>query len=639
MSTKKLARELGLIRQRSRSSSGQKHPQKRTKQFYSYLIVIDFESTCWREKNTYGQEIIEFPAVLLNTSSGEIESEFHTYVQPQEHPVLSGFCTELTGISQTQVEGGVPLHICLSRFSRWLQQLEREKGVVFMTHISTTTPPRNPCAFVTWSDWDLGVCLLNECKRKQIYKPEVLNSWVDLRATYRTFYSRQPRGLNGALQDLGIEFSGRQHSGLDDARNTARLALRMMLDGCVMKLTKTLCRTALRRQPGDGNVPVPRRRGGDPDGKRGVADPAECGRRHKQTWDSLNYKLLALSNTPDSYSVTPPGHHAFQPEPEGTVRSEVILLTEVDESGSYDDVVLDDASASCSLESGDVSFPESGDVSFPESGDVSFPESGDVSFPESGDVSFPERGDVSFPESGDVSFPESGDVSFPESGDVSFPERGDVSFPERGDVSFPETGDVSFPETGDVSFPESGDVSFPESGDVSKTDKQALSFAETSISRTDPYRSVMCPELYRTTTTSASFTVYTDKSPLSTTAGSRLCSGVSAVDRSRSPPPSSVHSVPKISSGTRPSLCENRRVKQAGGGRRVTSPLCACGQRARRRTVGNGGPNHGRVFFCCPVPKRGAERGPKTGCDFFKWESTLLRSSPAPGLKNPTRLR
>lgn len=43
---------------------------------------------------------VEFPAVLLNTSSGEIESEFHRYVQPQEHTKLSEFCKELTGITQ-----------------------------------------------------------------------------------------------------------------------------------------------------------------------------------------------------------------------------------------------------------------------------------------------------------------------------------------------------------------------------------------------------------------------------------------------------------------------------------------------------------------------------------------------------------
>ena len=38
--------------------------------------------------------------MLLNTNSGEIESEFHMYVQPQEHTKLSDFCKELTGITQ-----------------------------------------------------------------------------------------------------------------------------------------------------------------------------------------------------------------------------------------------------------------------------------------------------------------------------------------------------------------------------------------------------------------------------------------------------------------------------------------------------------------------------------------------------------
>jgi hypothetical protein len=35
------------------------------------------------------------------------------------------------------------------------------------------------------ADWDLGVCLEYECKRKQLFKPVFLNYWIDLRATYR----------------------------------------------------------------------------------------------------------------------------------------------------------------------------------------------------------------------------------------------------------------------------------------------------------------------------------------------------------------------------------------------------------------------------------------------------------------------
>lgn len=43
---------------------------------------------------------VEFPAVLLNAATGRIEAEFHTFVQPQEQPVLSEFCTTLTGVTQ-----------------------------------------------------------------------------------------------------------------------------------------------------------------------------------------------------------------------------------------------------------------------------------------------------------------------------------------------------------------------------------------------------------------------------------------------------------------------------------------------------------------------------------------------------------
>ena len=46
---------------------------------------------------------VEFPAVLLNTGTGAIDAEFHHYVQPQEHPYLSDFCRELTGITQVVI--------------------------------------------------------------------------------------------------------------------------------------------------------------------------------------------------------------------------------------------------------------------------------------------------------------------------------------------------------------------------------------------------------------------------------------------------------------------------------------------------------------------------------------------------------
>ena len=72
----------------------------------------------------------------------------------------------------------------------------------------------------------------------------------------QNFYERKPIGLKGALEDLGIKFEGREHSGLsqtllanklinnvlgiDDACNTAKLCARLVSDGCQLKITKVI---------------------------------------------------------------------------------------------------------------------------------------------------------------------------------------------------------------------------------------------------------------------------------------------------------------------------------------------------------------------------------------------------------------
>ena len=39
---------------------------------------------------------------------------------------------------------------------------------------------------------------------------------------------------------MGLQFDGREHSGLCDAQNTAKLLAKMIKDGCVLGLTKSL---------------------------------------------------------------------------------------------------------------------------------------------------------------------------------------------------------------------------------------------------------------------------------------------------------------------------------------------------------------------------------------------------------------
>ncbi|CAL8331091.1 unnamed protein product [Lota lota] len=730
MSTKKLAKELGLLRKR-RQANGNKALLVCSKynQIFSYLIVIDFESTCWREKNNYGQEIIEFPAVLLNTSTGEIDAEFHTYVQPQEHPVLSEFCTELTGITQRQVEAGVPLHICLSRFSRWLQTLQLQKGLALPGErsSSTSSAPQKPCAFVTWSDWDLAVCLQYECKRKQLHKPDVLNSWIDLRATYRLFYNRKPKGLNGALLDLGIQFSGREHSGLDDSRNTAQLALRMMRDGCVMKLTRMQERAPMKSKPLFGNAPVenkerkenmaedektlsseetslksPRRslqiktcsKTNVPlsDTKRngnsiqepfqeykslvsprtllnGTTTPllGKCTVAGKKTTMDLfsqvlvnapscrdnSHGLVLCSTTVGCISHLPQVHLTFEPRAavlghtkDGTEK-EIAVETE-EWHGRYDYVVLDgdDGVTTDLYEEYESLDPED------TSGNNRESSLSNVSKYVNSSILIPHQINVMAKNNLAKT------VCLERKGNAQKLEASCLSNNEMPPslIRVNEKRPLHSVSLANTSALRSNSITLNHPKVVSSNIRlhvQDNSKAPQNKSRTWNSSSLIMPKA-RVQERALVSNVFTKPTPViiqhhATRTCSKKPNGKETgsfvySDTAKTPRPTSAHSlctpqsaIPSISSNptssrscqlttTRSSLQHPSRPWPP----RITAPLCGCGRRGKLQTVCNGGPNHGRGFYCCPVRRSGTGNMIQNGCKFFKWESALIKDhSPA----------
>jgi len=72
-------------------------------QDFDYLIAIDFEATCDSSMTLHPQEIVEFPAILVNLVTRQIEAVFHTFVKPVYHPRLTDFCKRFLGIQQDQV--------------------------------------------------------------------------------------------------------------------------------------------------------------------------------------------------------------------------------------------------------------------------------------------------------------------------------------------------------------------------------------------------------------------------------------------------------------------------------------------------------------------------------------------------------
>nr|XP_002711856.1 ERI1 exoribonuclease 2 isoform X1 [Oryctolagus cuniculus] len=643
MATKRLARQLGLIRRKSIASASGNLGRGKFKQLFQYLIVIDFESTCWNDgKHHHNQEIIEFPAVLLNTSTGEIESEFHTYVQPQEHPILSEFCMELTGIKQAQVDEGVPLKICLSQFCKWIHKIQQQKKIVFSTGVSEPSSSEvQPCTFVTWSDWDLGVCLEYECKRKQLLKPVFLNSWIDLRATYKLFYRRKPKGLSGALQEVGIEFSGREHSGLDDSRNTALLAWKMIRDGCLMKITRSLNKVPTKKNPNiltrnlninqveetpacHSNIQSPIIYDGEPKNSINsqekiqmrsvcVNSPRKLQQHHFQPKNDLKagfhniQSCLSLCSAKPSTSLgqlqSPTlnspihiqkqrqnDHLAFNTKSKSlTTSSELVLVS----------TTIPSVNHGCDVEMSSVPdcLPMLTDWE-----DV-------ILLP----ASQPDQNiDCTAPISVSGTSFSSGErsVVLEEPEMLSYENlEGIEKTPQRFETSksivyqSPHTTIYNVKETKDLGSNVSA-FKLPEYKSSSFNTINA-STSHPSVLRKPPLllggtkRNPSSPPTFPPAK-KQTFTIHEEK-PTSSD-----CSPVG-------------NSSQKVLPAVLTSTVNPQEPWKSG---KMTPPLCKCGRRSKRLVVSNNGPNHGKVFYCCPIGKYHENR---KCCDYFKWEQTLQK--------------
>lgn len=118
--------------------------------------------------------------MVLSLRTGEIEAEFHEYVRPTEIPILSKYCTTLTGISQADVLVADSLRTVLSRFDKWIKSVALELGL----ELISTRHRRQNTVVITWTNYDLGTYLRRECERKRIRRPKYFNRWIDIRVPY-----------------------------------------------------------------------------------------------------------------------------------------------------------------------------------------------------------------------------------------------------------------------------------------------------------------------------------------------------------------------------------------------------------------------------------------------------------------------
>ncbi len=199
---------------------------------YSYAIVLDFEATCERDARITPQEIIEFPSVLIDLESLETLDEFSSYVRPHHIPELTEFCTELTGITQADVDSAPPFREVLAAHEAWLDahELTSENAL-----------------FVTCGDWDMNSMFPAqlEVADPPIWQMRpIYGEWLNIKEMFRrVLLRRKGPGMMRMMRELGLEPQGRHHSGIDDTRNIARILTHLLTRGATFAPTRQLKRS------------------------------------------------------------------------------------------------------------------------------------------------------------------------------------------------------------------------------------------------------------------------------------------------------------------------------------------------------------------------------------------------------------
>lgn len=177
------------------------------------LNVVDVEATCWDGPVPPGEvdEIIEIGLTVVDLEARERVGRHRILVRPQRSAV-SAFCTELTGLTQAEVETGLP-------FADACALLAAEHGA-------------GARAWASWGDYDRKQ-FTRQCRDNGVVYPFGLaERHTNAKAVFTDAHGLRRRpGMAQALRLAGLPLEGRHHRGEDDAWNIAALVLGLVRSG------------------------------------------------------------------------------------------------------------------------------------------------------------------------------------------------------------------------------------------------------------------------------------------------------------------------------------------------------------------------------------------------------------------------
>ncbi len=173
------------------------------------IIVVDIEATCWKNhQNPPGQhnEIIEIGVCLLDTLTYTTSHKQSILVKPTRSTV-SAFCTELTTLTQEQVDAG----LCF--------------GEACDTVIRDYAAKRY--LWGSWGTYDRKL-FQRQCGAYGVNYP-FSHHYVNIKKLFAKLENRHKQiGMTRALDKIGLPVEGVHHRGDDDAWNTSRILAHLL---------------------------------------------------------------------------------------------------------------------------------------------------------------------------------------------------------------------------------------------------------------------------------------------------------------------------------------------------------------------------------------------------------------------------
>jgi len=184
-----------------------------------YIIVFDLELTCWPEDHPLKSqqmsicEVTEIGAVILDARTLKEKRRFTRTVRPVNHPILTDFCTKLTGITQAEVDGSPMLLDVLSSLY--------DDGEL-----------PDPSTFI-WASWGGDArWLQSEVNSKTPDGDEPFSfdpRFINIKLLDATKCGKR-RGLKTACKSLGIDQALPAHRALPDAVTTAEVGRKLKME-------------------------------------------------------------------------------------------------------------------------------------------------------------------------------------------------------------------------------------------------------------------------------------------------------------------------------------------------------------------------------------------------------------------------